>query len=107
MPTRSGTGPRGSRALGPLSLWGGTSGNKVGVGFTLRTRKDLRRFSEAAGLEFDVAITRLAKHAPVFRLLFALSIIIFVFYSLFFIQPGRSAVPPYKGQVTHSTLRAR
>jgi hypothetical protein len=65
MPTRSGADPGGSRALGPLSRWFGTSGNKVGVGSLLRTRETFLRkgrFSVAAGIEVAVAMTRLAKH---------------------------------------------
>ena len=65
MPTRSGAGPGGSRASGPLSRWFGTSGNKVGVGSLQRPRRALLRkegFSEAEGIEVAVAITRLAKH---------------------------------------------
>ena len=87
MPVRSGTGPGGSRASGPLSRWMGTSGNKVGVGSLLRPRRTFLRsgkFSEAVGIEVAVAITRLGKHAGsislflrfvknYFRLLFALS----------------------------------
>src|SRR5271169_6312100 len=65
MPTRSGADPGGSRALGPLSRWFGTSGNKVGVGSLLRPRRALLRigrFSKAEGIEVAVAMTRLAKH---------------------------------------------
>src|SRR5580698_4571183 len=64
MPTRSGAGPGGSRASGPLSRWVGTSGNKVGVGSLLRRRGTLlrkERFSEAVRIEVAFAITRLVK----------------------------------------------
>src|SRR5579871_6842058 len=106
MPTRSGTGSGGSRALGPLSPGGGPSGNKVGVKLTLRPRKDLRSFSEAAGLGRNVAIARLAKHGPVFRFLFAMSIVLFAFISPP-LSGLRSAVRSNKGQVTHASVRAR
>src|SRR5882672_12601339 len=65
MPTRSGTDPGGSRVHGPLSLWVGTSGHKVGVGSLLRPRRTFLRkggFSEAVGIEVTVRIPCLAKH---------------------------------------------
>src|SRR5579863_2503444 len=65
MPTRSGAGPGGSRASGPLSRGVGTSGNKVGVVSLLRARATFLRkgrLSEAVGSVVAVAIARLAKH---------------------------------------------
>src|SRR5579872_252462 len=65
MPTRSGAGPGGSRASGPLSCWFRTSGNKVGVRSLPRLRRDFlreERFSVDVGIELAVAITRLGKH---------------------------------------------
>lgn len=65
MPTRSGAGPGGSRASGPLSRGVGTSGNKVGVVSLLRARATFLRkgrLSEAEGSVVAVAIARLAKH---------------------------------------------
>src|SRR5215469_9646863 len=65
MPTRSGAGPGGSRASGPLSRWLGTLGNREGVGSSLRL---LRVLLERVGLPVAegnlvaVAIARLAKH---------------------------------------------
>src|SRR5580693_4721328 len=75
MPVRSGAGPGGSRASGPLSPWIGTSGNKVGVGSLLRPRRALLgkgKVSEAVGIEVAVGITRLGKHEGEY----------FAFYSL-------------------------
>src|SRR5580704_2037109 len=65
MPMRSGAGPGGSRASGPLSCWFRTSGNKVGVRSLPRLRRDFlreERLSVDVGIESAVAITRLGKH---------------------------------------------
>lgn len=65
MPTRSGAGPGGGRASGPLSRGSGTSGNKVGVVSIRGPREAFRRSGrlvEGKGIEVAVAITRLAKH---------------------------------------------
>src|SRR5271170_5958290 len=59
MPTRSGSGPGGGRAPGPLSRWSGTLGNRVGVEIFLRRRGTVG-FQEAAEIVVAVAITRLA-----------------------------------------------
>ena len=108
MPTRSGADPGGSRVSGPLSRWLGTSGNKVGVGSTLRPRGAFLwqgRFSEAVGIEVAVAITRLAKHGASISLFvrFVKNYvrILFAFYGLKF------APIEAEGQVTLETAPAR
>src|SRR5579863_4957311 len=109
MPTRSGADPGGSRVSGPLSRWFGTSGNKVGVGSLPRLRGVFLpkgRFSEAAGIEFAVAITRLGKHEE--------SISLFVrhvkkYLRLLFAHRRTDCAPSpsNKGQLTLATASSR
>ena len=111
MPTRSGADPGGSRALGPLSRWFGTSGNKVGVGSLLRPCESPPSKRKVLGGRRNRGCSR---HHPsrearggVFRFLFALSRIIFVFYSPSTDCSGRfsSRIRSGEGQVTLATAQ--
>src|SRR5260370_37111343 len=67
MPTRSGSGPGGGRAPGPVSLWSGTLGKREGGG-SFRRRRRTVRFREAAGSVGALVIARLARHAGIISL---------------------------------------
>jgi len=65
MPTRSGAVPGGGRDSGPLSLWVGTSGNRVGVDSFPELRGTFfggEGFRVVEGRVVAVAIARLGEH---------------------------------------------